>query len=892
MSNAISRSIARILWLVPLVLCTAFPAPVNASTTNVDSVIDVLNDEFGYTIEEVAHEWTDASDGTEITNFQFMNYGAQVALPFTFPFYDRQHDSAIVLQNGSIVFDSVYIFNGQFYGLPSRESTNDFIAPFNGHWGSRLILNSASRLTHKIVGSAPNRRMIVQWTNFYAVNGSGPYTFQADLHENGDVFFHHHDIAASATDAVVGIEDSEGLVGVGKVFRESSVPANRTYRIRRPSPRARIDVMKPYSRGLFSPAGVPGYADFVIRNTGELGADTYDIVTSTLASQVWPHHFENQNGDVLADTNADGLPDTGLVAAGDTLTVSMVMTAPVGAAVGFAMESTFEFRSSLESAVTRTVQVLVSVPPRFVMMWNDGWEQRVQRSADNAFGSKVEGFEPEGIRPGTGIADIGNGRYALFDNQLRTIQTATGEATREEIHRIIVDNAGVVVSPRLRLINTREYPAPWVSDDEPRTARTSNGVTGMAWERAIYTAENQWIYEIYFGILSPDGFIVGTPSLAASSEGSADRIGQVVISAIDDNRFVVAWHRGTTPFYRIYDSSGSPVQATRAFVDGVSGLVVEDLAAYGNDSMTVLYRDLFGTFGSSGLYLQRITAAGQPISDSVRVTPQFGGTTLDADMVHFNDGRVVVVWRYTDYEQNTSLQFSVLDSDLNAIVPPTRIPRSDDATSRPLSILADDNRAFVVWPGQTGVYLASAFIGAGGDGAGQAEYAGPLAVSRRYRVGRKIDYPAAGITTFSGSVPAAPDPTVATRISRFGARPGNPVQIAIDMRNQGGGVADNLTLTVTLAPELTYLDDSTGMRPQIASNAGSQTLSWTFSTVRYLESQQILLDVGVPNAAYGTRYSVTGTLSTSGADETSANNTFTADAVVSYAIHVPYARSE
>ncbi|MCC7542588.1 MAG: hypothetical protein IT379_40610 [Deltaproteobacteria bacterium] len=70
----------------------------------------------------------------------------------------------------------------------------------------------AGQVVYQTLGTAPNRRTIIQWTNITTLGGEGPLTFQIVLFENGRIEMRYRDLAPGIDggDQGVGIESPDG----------------------------------------------------------------------------------------------------------------------------------------------------------------------------------------------------------------------------------------------------------------------------------------------------------------------------------------------------------------------------------------------------------------------------------------------------------------------------------------------------------------------------------------------------------------------------------------------------------------------------------------------------------------------------------------------------------
>ncbi|MCC5581357.1 carboxypeptidase regulatory-like domain-containing protein [Microtetraspora sp. AC03309] len=138
--------------------------------------------------------------------------GVAVTLPFAFPLYGKPYTKAWISTNGFINFQrlSTLSFNGR---IPSGGLPNAAIYAF---WDDLNVDSSAQVLTTTL-GTAPNRRYVVEWRNVSLVaQPTARLTFSAELHENGQILFQYKSLSNGlmprGSSATIGIENGTGLI--------------------------------------------------------------------------------------------------------------------------------------------------------------------------------------------------------------------------------------------------------------------------------------------------------------------------------------------------------------------------------------------------------------------------------------------------------------------------------------------------------------------------------------------------------------------------------------------------------------------------------------------------------------------------------------------------------
>ena len=135
---------------------------------------------------------------------------------FNFTFYGNIYSQFYVNSNGLVLFGSGST-DGTEDPIPTASAPNNFIAPL---WDD-LIISSTGKMLYATVGSAPNRKLIIQGTNmgFYP----SPIfmgTYLVVLYETSNIIQVQYRIVIDATSprahgesATIGIENSTGTSG-------------------------------------------------------------------------------------------------------------------------------------------------------------------------------------------------------------------------------------------------------------------------------------------------------------------------------------------------------------------------------------------------------------------------------------------------------------------------------------------------------------------------------------------------------------------------------------------------------------------------------------------------------------------------------------------------------
>ncbi|WP_433056594.1 LamG-like jellyroll fold domain-containing protein [Dactylosporangium sp. CS-033363] len=178
-------------------------------------------DEFGYTCSTATQAFVAAD--TTVLPLTGDDAHTSVSLPFPVKLYGQQYSTAWVSTNGLVSFaDLSSDVPDDRAAVPDATAPNAALYPF---WND-LVVESDSSVRTAVVGSAPNRKFVIEWRNVGMFgNGSLRLNFEVILAENGTITFNYTSLdnpPERGTGAVVGIENADGTVGqTYSAFREA-----------------------------------------------------------------------------------------------------------------------------------------------------------------------------------------------------------------------------------------------------------------------------------------------------------------------------------------------------------------------------------------------------------------------------------------------------------------------------------------------------------------------------------------------------------------------------------------------------------------------------------------------------------------------------------------------
>jgi hypothetical protein len=855
-------------------------------------------DDFGYTWNDnVPFNWINAGGGIDTGISNSVVSSSAINIGFPFKFYENTYSQLYVSRNGFLTFHNWQLSRGQSF-IPDASLPNDIIAPY---WTPLAHVNGYVRYLHG--GTTPNRWFVVEWNRVQQTWGH-EYTFQAILHENGDIVFQYgtmNYVGGSRTCEDVGIEDIDGLDGFSLYGFCNTVSSNHAARIYRPAPAARVKVT-PLHQGSFSHAAATETFAVPIRNTGELGSDTYDL----LVSSTWPVSLYAADGVTpLTDSNGNSIVDTGPVAQGETVTIIAKVDTPIGTSLGDHNTVSLTVRSSLDTSKSREATLRTAVPARFAQIYRDATDQAMslylvqpeaqaykKASPDDHFGSNMA------------VAETAEGNFVYLWSKSRSV---SGLFVNELEYRI-VDATGTPIRPITRLTN-HSNASVYTNDLAPAVATAPDGRIGILWYRYLWNSTTQQHnYNIHFAILEANGNLVHGPVNVTNNNtwGSwgdlnVPRFLDPRLAATDNNRFVLSWRQnhieppsgncaGNCSLDDIYlsvrSSSGAIIRSNAKFTQDTPGwddAYYSPVLTHLNDNRTLLAFQRSGNL--HGIYYAVVDDSGNTIHVMTKLPGDASGNFSPA-ATQLSNGNIVIAWTgRSTWQDPTVIYYAVLSPAYSLLAGPSQLSNPAAVTGdSSVSITADtDGRAILTWTDQNWNYrrnLYYALIGSNG-----IQLTPPLVFHTSKAPFPSVDtsYHTYGNTSYSW-LPPEVDGVIESGTPLAAGQPGGTAPVSIRYTSHGTSGASGVTITATLPSELTYIGDSSGTTPLLDGNS----VTWQLPDIAFLEERQFFLYVSIPSdAEYGTRYPVTLTLSIAGEDENPANNTMVIEVMVAHQIFLP-----
>lgn len=171
----------------------------------------------GYFEDEIVGSFEDISvAGTALDAVGDDSWSRTFPIGFTFPLFGTPITMLSASTNGYVAAShsssSPYTPSFPYSGAP-----DGIIAAL---WDD--LTCDPGQVAYQTLGTAPNRRLVVQWTNVTTLSGEGPLTFQIVLFENGRIEMRYRDLAPGIDGAGqgVGIESVDGTRSFQVVLNE------------------------------------------------------------------------------------------------------------------------------------------------------------------------------------------------------------------------------------------------------------------------------------------------------------------------------------------------------------------------------------------------------------------------------------------------------------------------------------------------------------------------------------------------------------------------------------------------------------------------------------------------------------------------------------------------
>ncbi|RFN58565.1 M36 family metallopeptidase [Marixanthomonas ophiurae] len=201
----------------------------NASIENSDVIANTIPDTSTYTLDESGTFALETITGTPIS---LGDDNGTTALPigFDFSFYGNTYSSFYIASNGFISFDGSGMTGSSSYtptALPNANTPNNMIAVV---WDD-LSPNNGGAINYETIGTAPNRKLVIDFVGVPLYNDAATITAQVQIYEGSSLIeIHSTDVQNNGGSRTMGIENADGTAALAATGRNNQVwTANNDY---------------------------------------------------------------------------------------------------------------------------------------------------------------------------------------------------------------------------------------------------------------------------------------------------------------------------------------------------------------------------------------------------------------------------------------------------------------------------------------------------------------------------------------------------------------------------------------------------------------------------------------------------------------------------------------
>jgi hypothetical protein len=709
-------------------LTAALSAVTIGVRANIAAPLVSVPDNFGYVYDDAQpYAWIDITGDGDDAGFEGQDddFIGPIPLGFDFKFYEYTYSELFITTNGILTFGSgSSIFENK--PIPNTGPPNAYIAPL---WDDLAVGGDYNdgKVFYRKIDDARGRYFVVEWYNVTrSGNLTDVMTFEAFLYENGNICYQYADLNGTLDSATIGIEDGDGVDGLAYLTDQSGLEdlvGSRGLCFIRPEAGSRTKALPIYQSGFTQ--GKPGEYQVLARNTGEMGADTYDINVAE-SDPEWSISLYNADDRTpLTDTDNDGIVDSGPVDPGMSRPFLVKVQTPTGAEVGSYTVITLTLSSSLDPDRQATAQIQTAVPAHFSQAYADitynmrgVYLQRILPTSQDTYQVSSD-FTGSTMS----LASSKRGRYFLTWERSGVI----GTVYFIDVEYTLLDAFGRSLHP-VEKLTSNENADLSTTDRYPALAVSATGWIGVIWVRDIYDGD-QVNSNVYMAILAPDGEVSYGPYNITQNAGwrSGDTIDIPTftdprIVSIEDDRFLFSWvddrlqSGGETSrvFYAVYNVAGVALKPPDSFTPGIAGgirSIYPALAELDDGKVLVSYSALNPVESTFTIMYAIIDRDGNLVLDPTAI-PESDGWKADA--VQSSDGKVVLAWtRFSEGQ----IVYAMLDNTYALVAGPVKLDSPYRREPDNVSVTNDqDGHVILTWlDAEWSDYLYYALIDADGN---------------------------------------------------------------------------------------------------------------------------------------------------------------------------------
>jgi hypothetical protein len=281
------------------------------------------------------YEWTDSNSPSPSVAFNWKEinstgdnsginggdvYGGPFNIGFSFPYFGNTETQMWLNSKGCILFDGPTA-DWTNDDIPNSKTPNNFIAAY---WDDLRVSNPGpGQIYYETDGPPSDKYLVVEWCQVQSYFGGPLMTFEIILDHDGNITFQYLSLNGwNGTSASVGLDGPSGIDGCKYSYNEPVLSDNLAIRFHM------SEMGFGPSQSKAGTVGTTVSYNITVRNY-QAFADSFDLAGSS--EQGWPISFFDSTGTVsLMDTNGDlsGLPDTGNIASGGDLNITVKVSIP------------------------------------------------------------------------------------------------------------------------------------------------------------------------------------------------------------------------------------------------------------------------------------------------------------------------------------------------------------------------------------------------------------------------------------------------------------------------------------------------------------------------------------------------------------------------------------
>lgn len=822
-------------------------------------------DDYGYTLTSTTYAWIDASGGTNTGINDTYDMTDAISLPWAFPFYENSYSQLYITGAGYVTFEESWV--NYFFDIPEESEPNNLISVL-----TKYQFYSSSNVYYRNYGT----HFVIQWNNLKDGEG-GTYTFEAVLYPNGNIKFQYKTLPDPNQGwwcSTAGIENATGFDGLPfwkRCYRPTT--SGTAVLFTRPGPSARVGA-NPLYLGEFAYALDVDEFSFTLTNSGDLGADTYDMLVTTapLGSGWTAELFNAATLSPLVDTDADGTIDSGLLEQGASMEILVRVHAPAGLDVGARNTTYVDVTSSLNTGKTKTITIDSTVPAAFAQFYKNSEEHSLRTDLNwpsTQLEVDISGEAWNAYYPA--VIETPEHNFVHVWSEYMSGASGWGMALR---YAVIGRFGNVIKAPETLspIYDIEDYDSYQV---QPTVAVTTDGKVGVVWYKYIYDPTDLVNYNIWFAVLNSNGSLAyGPVNLTNDNTWGSWEAGNMVefyspdISASSDNRFMVTWDKSVQSnqtddiYYTIRQSSGAevvPVTKMTASTSTSWYYPRVQIALSGNRFFIAYVHNWINGQYYDQEHLYRVFD-----SSGGTLTPPSNLDFYPSAAVQLSGGNILMAINASNGDDHFIL-YGILNGTNYALINSGQLshPSISNYTSS-LSVTKDaNNRGILTWSDQNQHYLYYALV----SGSNGAVLTNPVIFHRSDRF--ELSYNGSSATTNSWSPAAGVDLAIHFTSELFGGAPGGMASVWLDFMNTGATTSAATQLVLTLPDGLSYAADSSGVTPDIVGS----TVTWDLPDMPFGAESGFQVWVYIDGSAVaGTLYPISLAISSGSTDANPADN--------------------